>query len=92
MIIKYYALDGTMYIIDAVSDVRVVNDEDMLGLCVIENYDGHMFGEPDEKQIGERMPKPKFIAYTKEMSYALKVNNVAYICNDDGKTIEKVSV
>lgn len=85
MIIKNYTRDGSLTIIDNVTDVAVptapsFGDYALDPWAVFEFEDAALTSEE----------KPSVITYAKDGPCALKVWGVAYICNDDGKTIETV--
>lgn len=85
MLIKYYTTDATLIIIENVTDVAVpasLNAEDYSA------YAEYCFDA-----VSEDTGFPcKYITYSKDGPCALMVYNIAYICNDEGKTIEKVYV
>lgn len=87
MIIKYYTADLRTIIIDGVSDVHI-NANPCFGDFALDPWQVFKFDEPEDCVP---IPKPsKVITYSKEGCCVLYVYNVAYVCNDDGKTIEKV--
>lgn len=83
MIIKYYTQDASLIIIENVTDVCVPANP-AFGDYALEPWQVFDF---DSDQAGN---PPKIISYAKDGPCMLKVWGVAYICNDDGKTLEKV--
>jgi len=82
MIIKYYTNDPQplIVILENVSDVTVFQDEpEIEGEFTTLNFDN---------QVGGTHP---CITYADDGVRLLHVYGTAYICNNDGKTIEKVS-
>lgn len=102
MLIKYYthAFPTIMYIIEDVTDIRIdknIHPLGQIGDIKSESPSSVVtFGEefegkpvlPSGQPIGNC-----FIDYTRHgIRNRLLVSNYAYVCNDEGKTIEKVSV
>lgn len=79
MLIKYYTTQATTIILDGVSDICIYKEKPELS----NGYDEFIFSE-------EKSEFPKYITYAKNGPCMLQVNGIAYVCNDDGKTIEKV--
>lgn len=86
MLIKHYTLDGSLYIIDNVQDVHVPTNPAM-GDYSLEAWKVFDFDDPKETVT---VHKPKIITYVCDGPCVLKVYGISYICNNDGKTIEKV--
>jgi len=87
MIIKYYTSDLRTVIIDGVSDVHI-NSNPAFGDFALKPWQVFKFDEPENCAP---TPRPsKVITYAKDGPCVLYVYNIAYVCNDDGKTIEKV--
>lgn len=84
MLIKYYSLDGSLVIIDGICDISVPTSPPR-GEYASNNYKVYEF---------DHIPEPSapitIIEFAKDAPCILKVYGTAYICNDDGKTIEKV--
>ena len=79
MLIKYYTTQATTVILDNVSDICIYKEKPEL-----ENgYDSFCFSD-------ETSEFPQYITYAKNGPCMLHVHGLAYVCNDDGKTIEKV--
>lgn len=85
MLIKYYSQDASLHIIENVTAVRVPANPAM-GDYALEPWQVFCF---DEELTRDQKPV-KVISYEKDGPCMLKVYGVAYICSDDGKTIEKV--
>jgi hypothetical protein len=89
MLIKCYNTDKDLYIFDNAEAISVLSDNDKETL---EPY--HLNAEIIDcerlkpQRNGEAFSYIKFVQ--KEKVYYLKVFGVAYICNDDGITIERV--
>ena len=86
MLIKYYDLNNNIHLIEKVKDVSIYKsvpeaNEGLLETIVLEGFDF-------SKEIKDPC---KIVHYSDNGLKQLLVFNVAYICNDDGKTIEKVS-
>lgn len=79
MIIKYYTTQASTIILDGVSDVCIYKEKPELS----EGFDTFTFSD-------EKSEFPQYITYAKDGPCMLVVNGLAYVCNDDGKTIEKV--
>lgn len=79
MIIKYYTTQLTTIILDGVSDVCIYQEKPELD----GEYEEYFYSE-------EKAEHPKYITYAKDAPCLLRVDNIAYICNDEGKTIETV--
>lgn len=96
MIIKYYTKDGTLVLIEHVADIcvptRPAFGDYSLDFWRVFDFDSEKDynGRPDRKPND---PKPhSVITYSDGNGpCALYVYNTAYICTDEGKTIEKVS-
>lgn len=88
MIIKYYTEDKTLIIIDKVEDVEVPF-KPAFGDYTDEAWKCYDFDNQD-RDPNYRKPS-KVITFAKDGMCALKVYGIAYICTDDGKTIEKVA-
>ena len=90
MLIKYYATNDDLHIIEDVTDVSVLahapegieDEENGWSEYILE--DTSMF----EKMF--QPPKAKIIQYSKDGPCRLFVFGSAYICSDEGKTIERV--
>jgi len=88
MLIKYYGLDGCVYLIDGVTDVMIGST-----LSDIEKY-------PQQENVNHLILEgvvesgrlAKIVSYAKDGAHKLFVYGLAYICNDDGKTIHKVEM
>lgn len=85
MIIKYYSyVDQSIYIIDGVQDVAVPSNpafgDYALHPWKVFNFDTSL---PTDYVA-------KAITFSKDGPCMLRVYGTAYICNDAGKTIEKV--
>jgi len=85
MLIKLYTLENDIHIIEGVQDVTVYNTApESPRECELFVFD----------DIGKVVGNPAFpsriIEYAKDGICQLLVFNKAYICNDDGKTLEKV--
>lgn len=92
MLIKYYSKDQSLIIIDGICDISVPSFP-AHGEYASENYKVYDFDNCFKEQSG-RVVNPelphKIIEFSKDAPCILKVYGTAYICNDDGKTIEKV--
>lgn len=97
MLIKIYSrFDNTLHIIDGVTDVSVKDGN--VSYNPHRPIDPELSGKdlflevraPDEDYETEYVTRE--ITYAKDGICRLFICGVAYICNDDGKTIEKVSV
>lgn len=92
MIIKYYTLKSPseLFIIDNAQSVRVIQNI-FSGLSSgpdASMVDIHVCYDSDEDVHGKRV---QFIDFTQdEVRHRLSVYGKAYICNDQGKTIEPV--
>lgn len=88
MLIKNYTKDGNMHIIDGVSDVSVLNNFNQ----DIGDSENILYQEELAELAKDDHPVCKAIQYIDrdERLTTLMIANVAYICNDQGKTIEKV--
>ena len=87
MLIKIYTLNNNIHIIENVQDVTVYDkspsDIDDAELYIFDDIS--VFDEGDNKKLS-----PKFIEYAKDGVCRALIYNKAYICNNDGKTLEKV--
>lgn len=102
MIIKYYthAFPTVMHILEDVTDIRI--DKNIYPLGAIGSVQSpapssiYTFGDEHEGKPVLPNGSPSgncFIDFTRNGIHSrLLVSNYAYVCNDDGKTIEKVSV
>ena len=87
MLIKYYTADLRTIIIDGIQDVHI-NANPAFGDFALDPWKVFDFEEPQDQAP---VPRPsKVITYAKDGPCVLYVRNVAYVCNDEGKTIEKV--
>lgn len=92
MLIKYYTLDGSLVIIDSICDVSSPSNP-AFGEYASDNYKVYDFDTKDHGTHGSTPNgTPKIIEFANDGPCILKVFGTAYICNDDGKTIEKVSI
>jgi len=89
MIIKYYSTDGSLYIIEGVEDVAVPNNP-VFGDYALDPRKVFDFEHGNDENDRAPLNPQRIITYVKDGPCMLKVWGVAYICNDDGKTIEKV--
>ena len=87
MIIKLYTRNESLFILEGVEDVSVPSNP-AKGDYALEPWSVYDFETHEEEP--ERTPK--YIEYAKDGPSVLKVFNLAYICNDEGKTIETVRV
>ena len=94
MLIKYYTYDGSLIIIDNVKDIEVPSgfvsyDPIQAG----DDFKDYLFDNfLDDSQLDIAIKRTRIITYSNgEGACRLIVCGTAYICNDDGKTIEKVS-
>lgn len=87
MLIKYYAVNGNVHIIEDVTDVTV-----------LANYPGdssedvtqeYIFDDP-EVVAGDNPQVARVVQYAKDGPCRLFVFGTAYICSNEGKTLEKV--
>lgn len=83
MIIKYYTQDGSLVIIENVEDVCVPSSP------LVDSSEDQDYAYFDFDPDALTEPR-KHITYAKEGPCVLCVRGTAYICNNDGKTIEKV--
>ena len=90
MLIKLYTEDNSLAIIDNITDISVPSFP-AHGEYASENYKVYNFETPTELKTEQKRPF-KIIEFAKNAPCILYVYGTAYICNDDGKTIEKVSV
>lgn len=91
MLIKLYTENNSLVIIDNVTDVSVPSSP-AYGEYALESYfKVYNFETPLDNPADEAKRTRKVIEFAKDAPCVLMVYNVAYICNDDGKTIEKVS-
>ena len=87
MIIKYYDLDKNIHLIENVKDISIYNrlpEEPIAEIetIVLEGFD-----------LSKEITIPcKVVHYSDNGLKQLLVFGIAYICNDDGKTLEKVSM
>lgn len=88
MLIKYYSLDSSLHIIENVTDIGVPSNP-AFGDYANDPWQVFDF-DFDPRSIPESRPCFRPISYAKDGPCMLKCYNIAYICNDDGKTIEKV--
>lgn len=88
MIIKYYSTDSTLTIIEDVTDIRVPANP-AFGDYANDPWLVFDFDHDNDTPVMPPHPQ-KVISYAKDGPCMLKVYGVAYICNDEGKTIEKV--
>ncbi len=84
MLIKYYDLNNNIHLIEKVKDVSIYNkvpeESDEIETMVLEDFD-----------FSKEVKNPcKVVHYADNGLKQLLVFGKAYICNDDGKTIEKV--
>lgn len=86
MLIKNYTTDGTLVIIDGITDVAIPKNPPF-GEYALEPW--QVFDFENEKR--PKSEKPYVITFSKHGPCALKVWNKAYICNDEGRTIERVN-
>jgi len=88
MLIKYYALNGAIHILDGVSDVTVTPGlVDVEKEPSIEGYDNLIF-----EGLIKSGDLARVVNFAQNGPKKLFVYGFAYICNDDGKTIHKVEV
>lgn len=81
MIIKYYTTQGTTIILDNLTDVHIYDSRPL--------FEGE-FNLFEFDRALDKDEKTKFITYARDGACMLVVHATAYVCNDDGKTIEKV--
>lgn len=92
MLIKYYALNGNLHIIENANSVSVATRPSV-------NIDSEMkvptliFDDTDTVNDNKKYPC-KIISFYDQNNekWKLLVFNTAFICNNDGKTIEVVSL
>lgn len=87
MLIKYYGLDGSLTIIDSISDVRVPKNPDIQAFENDLSWNTFTFDGPVDNSTKCDL---RAITYADDGPCVLIVWGIAYICNDDGKTIERV--
>lgn len=83
MIIKYYSPAGSTHIIAGVQDVSIIHEPEY-----------HQYLQEPWQLFDDEGPakgSAPIISYAKDGPCALAVRGTAYICNDEGKTIEKVT-
>ena len=85
MLIKYYTTDERTIILDNISDVHI-NSNPAFGDFALDPWVVYSFDEPDD----ELLRPNKVITFAKDGPCVLYVFGTAYVCNDEGKTIEKV--
>jgi len=88
MLIKYYSTSGDVIIMDNVQDVRI-NPNPAFGDFALDPWQVFEFDNIEQNCAPPQRPS-KVITFAKDGPCVLYVWNVAYVCNDDGKTIEKV--
>lgn len=95
MIIKLYTRNDELIIIENITDVRISNKMQeyspnkptLIGPYKESFYDGSLNSTSDNETYAVRE-----IRFVKDgVGNSLYISNFAYVCNDDGKTIEKVS-
>lgn len=86
MLIKHYTLDGTLAVIEGVTDIWVYPN-DKTTISTSNDFFAY---------ASEELTQPHAVVqYTKdETPYTVRVFEgiTVYICNDEGKTIEKVQI
>lgn len=87
MLIKLYTKDASLHMIENVTDVSVPANP-AFGDYSLEPW--QVFDFELERPQDEREKPGKVITFAKDGPCMMKVWNVAYICTDEGKTIEKV--
>jgi hypothetical protein len=83
MLIKYYSPTGSIHLIENVSDVAIIPEPDH------EQYKSDAWDYFDFDQ-GPTIDKPTVVSFGRDGACARAVRGYAYICNDEGKTLEKV--
>lgn len=99
MLIKVYthAFPTVLHILENVTDIRIDHNIRQLG-SIGDDVDGrsvYTFGDEFTREYTKGEPKPAgncTIDFLRDgVRSRLLVANFAYVCNDEGKTIEKVS-
>lgn len=93
MLIKVVAANGDIHIIENVQDVSVkAGMQDFFPYKSLDELDYYqrMFFEHGDYEGQESKYSVREINYAKDGPCRLYICNLAYICTDEGKTIEKV--